>query len=899
MGKFLDKAGLQHYDEKIKAYVDSKSGGVNTNLTSHIGNKKNPHGVTKEQVGLGNVTNEAQIPLSQKGVASGVATLGTDGKLAAGQLPAMKTVNGVSVVGSGNISIDLSLYKVVDTLPTTGIDATKIYIVPAQTTGDKNIKVEYVYTGDPTSTYDASKWEKLGEAQTNIVVDAYLSDTSINPVQNRTLKIAIDNLNNSVTGINGTLGELSSRISKASIDNTRQDTAIAGKLDKTDYVVDADLSETSTNPVQNKILYQYFNFITTTLDEEFDKKLNKTDYVVDSALNRQSKNPVQNKVLMDTFDSMYINLNSLINTAIGNLTKASVGLGNVDNTSDADKPVSTAVKTELDSIKDNIKSQGEAISEMQIKLNQLSPNQIIYGVERTRKASDPNFTTFINEAYKDTMPLHNNNFKPCLIKAQGDDNDEVAKVIAWLNPTKPWLDIYGNSVEDAFTTGIHNGVEVDFATYCMGLWILRGGTDANYERYIIGNTYFKYGNDEAIYYKGFYRSSDICTLIDNKLRCFQSNTISGSAAGATYGQTGYARTNLTRYQYETYGNNKNGANSKVFKNSLITDAEYLDAMMVIEFGSFNFMGIFGMTSTPSPANSWDKYNYFCPIVKLMAPQVELAKLLAGNSVIDVYATYDNADGELSNIQLFSDAEKSETITGAAKTIYKDLESDYQFGWSSGKFVVLDQFHTAPNSGTINTLTPAQVVSSSAKTFDQNLTGKAMFTITYQPSSGNPIITNFPMMVYHGITNITKHIINYMSGIELFANEDNTFSMYIQRDADKVKIGGDDSDLSAATDYDVVFENKSFSPTGYTIELAQNIENGDPTSTIWGTTVGGGLTTGQCAYVQRASHSSKRLSVILGGSVVEIEASPRSANSNVPPSLSATHIGCGFHAKAEA
>lgn len=254
MSKFLDKAGLQHYDEKIKAYVDSKSGGVNTNLTSHIGNKKNPHGVTKEQVGLGNVTNEAQIPLSQKGVASGVATLGTDGKLTAAQLPAMKTVNGVSVVGSGNISIDLSLYKVVDSLPTTGIDATKIYIVPAQTTGDKNIKVEYVYTGNPTSAYDASKWEKLGEAQTNIVVDAYLSDTSINPVQNRTVKTVVDNLSNSITNINSTLGELSSRISKASIDNTRQDTAIEGKLDKTDYVVDEDLSATSTNPVQNKVV---------------------------------------------------------------------------------------------------------------------------------------------------------------------------------------------------------------------------------------------------------------------------------------------------------------------------------------------------------------------------------------------------------------------------------------------------------------------------------------------------------------------------------------------------------------------------------------------------------------------------------------------------------------------
>ena len=37
-----------------------------------------------------------------------------------------------------------------------------------------------------------------------------------------------------------------------------------------------------------------------------------------------------------------------ISTAVGALTKSSVGLGNVDNTSDADKPVSTATQTALD-----------------------------------------------------------------------------------------------------------------------------------------------------------------------------------------------------------------------------------------------------------------------------------------------------------------------------------------------------------------------------------------------------------------------------------------------------------------------------------------------------------------------------------------------------------------------
>ena len=261
MSNFLDKAGLQHYNEKIKAYVRTIAG---ADVQQHENRTDNPHLVTKKQVGLGNVTNEAQIPLSQRGAASGVATLDTDGKLTSAQLPAMKTVNGVSVVGSGNISIDLSLYKVVDSLPTTGIDATKIYIVPAKTTEDKNIKAEYVYTGNPASTYDASKWEKLGEAQTNIVVDAELSATSTNPIQNKAVKSAVDTLTSSVNSkvatstYNTKMSALDSSISALQSKNTAQDSAIDKKLDKSAYVVDAELSETSTNPVQNKVIYDKF-----------------------------------------------------------------------------------------------------------------------------------------------------------------------------------------------------------------------------------------------------------------------------------------------------------------------------------------------------------------------------------------------------------------------------------------------------------------------------------------------------------------------------------------------------------------------------------------------------------------------------------------------------------------
>lgn len=283
MSNFLDKAGLQHYTEKMKVYVRTIA---NSGVQQHELRTDNPHLVTKKQVGLGNVTNEAQIPLSQKGVASGVATLGTDGKLTAAQLPAMKTVNGVSVVGSGNISIDLSLYKVVDSLPTTGIDATKIYIVPAKTTEDKNIKAEYIYTGNPASTYDATKWEKLGEAQTNIVVDAELSATSTNPIQNKAVKSAVDALN----------------------------TAVSGKLDKSAYVVDAELSTTSTHPVQNKAVKSAVDSLTSSVNSKvatstYNTKMSALDSSI-SAL--QTKNTEQDSAIAKKLSGIAVGKNAYV-----------------------------------------------------------------------------------------------------------------------------------------------------------------------------------------------------------------------------------------------------------------------------------------------------------------------------------------------------------------------------------------------------------------------------------------------------------------------------------------------------------------------------------------------------------------------------------------------------------
>lgn len=56
-------------------------------LMEHLANTANPHGVTKSQVGLGNLTNDAQVKRSEMGKAGGVATLDSSGQVPASQLP--------------------------------------------------------------------------------------------------------------------------------------------------------------------------------------------------------------------------------------------------------------------------------------------------------------------------------------------------------------------------------------------------------------------------------------------------------------------------------------------------------------------------------------------------------------------------------------------------------------------------------------------------------------------------------------------------------------------------------------------------------------------------------------------------------------------------------------------
>lgn len=79
----------------------------------------------------------------------------------------LKTINGESLVGTGDITIDLSLYKVVTALPIEDIDTNKIYLVLSTESEEANIYTEYVYVNDT--------WEELGKYEAKVDLTPYLT----------------------------------------------------------------------------------------------------------------------------------------------------------------------------------------------------------------------------------------------------------------------------------------------------------------------------------------------------------------------------------------------------------------------------------------------------------------------------------------------------------------------------------------------------------------------------------------------------------------------------------------------------------------------------------------------------------------------------------------------------
>lgn len=163
--KFLDLNGLTYFFGKVKTWVSNNylsliGGTIRGNVTFlHEGDGGtsivvSPSSITKS--GHDNHYLFASGKMIPIGEANGVAGLDANGKVPLSQL--------------GNL--DTTVAEVVTALPTTNIKK-HIYLIKDTSGVSQNQYEEYIYTGNTSATYDASKWEKLGDFRATVDLAGY------------------------------------------------------------------------------------------------------------------------------------------------------------------------------------------------------------------------------------------------------------------------------------------------------------------------------------------------------------------------------------------------------------------------------------------------------------------------------------------------------------------------------------------------------------------------------------------------------------------------------------------------------------------------------------------------------------------------------------------------------
>lgn len=146
MGLYLGKQSIIAINEKVatKQWVTDQGYLTNTNLSDYV-------------------TNDELQPVSDK--VDDISTKVSDISTKIIKKGSLGTINGQSIENGNNVTIDLTLFKVVEQLPTSDIDVNKIYLLPNPAGADDNTYIEYMYI--------KGKWEVVGEYKSEMSLDNY------------------------------------------------------------------------------------------------------------------------------------------------------------------------------------------------------------------------------------------------------------------------------------------------------------------------------------------------------------------------------------------------------------------------------------------------------------------------------------------------------------------------------------------------------------------------------------------------------------------------------------------------------------------------------------------------------------------------------------------------------
>ncbi len=292
------------------------------------------------------------VPLTQKGANNGVATLDSAGKVPLTQLgniidgapEALNTLNELAAA----ISDDPDFYTNITDITSDIADLNTSY-------GDLFTSVGIVSSAVSDLTTD------LGTAETNITTltnDLNTLETTVSGVQGSlaTAETDIDNLQSEVSGLETTVGNLETEKAPTA-SPTFSGTVVLP-------------STTSIGDVSNTEI-SYLNGVTSDIQTQLDGKLASSTasstyaplsgptftgtVTLPSTTSIGSVSDTELGYLNGVTSDIQTQLNAKAPTAdptftgtVSGVTATHVGLGNVDNTSDANKPVSTATQTALD-----------------------------------------------------------------------------------------------------------------------------------------------------------------------------------------------------------------------------------------------------------------------------------------------------------------------------------------------------------------------------------------------------------------------------------------------------------------------------------------------------------------------------------------------------------------------
>jgi hypothetical protein len=274
-------------------------------VDAHANRVDNPHSVTKTQVGLGNVDNtsdinkpvstatqtalDLKIDESREGQPSGIATLDGTGKVPASQLPSY--VDDV---------VEVSDFAA---LPVTG-ESSKIYV-----------------TLDNNKTY---RWSG------SVYIE--ISPSEVNSVAGKTGVVTLNKTDVGLSNVDNT-SDLNKPVSTATQNALDAKANVSHTHTSTDIT---DFNESVDDRVNTLIIAG------SNVSKSYDDLAN--------TLTLSASVITDHTALSNIGTNSHADIDSHISSTSNphSVTKAQVGLSNVDNTSDANKPISTATQTALD-----------------------------------------------------------------------------------------------------------------------------------------------------------------------------------------------------------------------------------------------------------------------------------------------------------------------------------------------------------------------------------------------------------------------------------------------------------------------------------------------------------------------------------------------------------------------